>query len=128
VSASSIVDFKAAVASEKEDRTSTKARRIAGHLDVSDRNKGVMLRAKKDEQAEEELKNRYHQDKIESKLREKSQIYDKFVRGENLNPEEMEKAGYLVDFEQKSWNKEDDNVPSSHFFHEDIHSKRRRAH
>jgi len=38
----------------------------------------------------------------------------------------MEKAGYLVDFEQKSWNKEDDNVPSSHFFHEDIQREEER--
>jgi len=121
VSTSSIVDFKAAVANEKnEDRASSKIRRLAGQNDVSDRNKGVLLRAKKDEQIVEEQLNQFSQEKIEQKLMEKSLIYDQFVQGSSLDPEDLEKRGYLVDFEQKSWDHSQQSAENTQFFHEDV--------
>uniref|UniRef100_A0A6B2LMR4 Uncharacterized protein n=1 Tax=Arcella intermedia TaxID=1963864 RepID=A0A6B2LMR4_9EUKA len=58
-------------------------------------------------------------------MKEKADLYEQFVKGGNLDPKELEKKGFLVDFEQKNW---DDQEPeeNNNFFHEDIERENQR--
>eukprot|EP01126_Amoeba_proteus_P057288 TRINITY_DN7282_c0_g1_i4.p1 TRINITY_DN7282_c0_g1~~TRINITY_DN7282_c0_g1_i4.p1 ORF type:complete len:193 (-),score=55.00 TRINITY_DN7282_c0_g1_i4:529-1107(-) len=105
VSVGSMVDFKAIVAQEKAEissgKTKSKVRRVEGQIDV--KNKGVASRAMKDKaeaEREDALKSLHV---VEQRLAEKVTMYNDFVQGKSLDVAELNKGGYLVDFEQKRW-------------------------
>jgi hypothetical protein len=98
-------------------------------------NPGVSARAQKDyeqhKQEEKSLEN------VEAKLREKSHIYDRFVRGDRMfvfivslfaprahvsvreDMNEKHREGLMVDFEQKEYERQVTG-PDGEFFHSDI--------
>jgi len=129
ISVGSIINFKATVAQEKEAILSgrtTKIRRLETQADISTivRNKGVALRAQRDKEQQATQGEKTLQD-VESRLKEKQLIYDQFIAGNTLlNPEELSKSrDFLVDFEQKSWDQDNER---KEFYHPDMEREEER--
>lgn len=87
MSASSIVDLKAAIASEKSSHATSNARRVQNATSMSIKgdsvgklNAGVKLRAKRDAEMAAEEEARGSLSYMEEKLREKSRLYDIYVK------------------------------------------------
>jgi len=126
VSASSLLDLKAAIAQEKTSASATKVRKLVSASDVSTvvRNKGVSIRAARDQSTAESESARRSWEAAQEKLRQKSLIYDKFVKGGVQNDME-DHPEFLVDFEQKNWEhrSQPEHEPQRlglEFFHEDV--------
>jgi len=114
VSTGSIIDLKSVLYQEEQnarasskgsttERRSTKLQTILQNKGVGDRNSRDIEDRGEDGEVSSEV--------LEAKLRAKSELYDRMKSGGYKDNEEDEEdpysdRGYLVDFEQKSWNEE----------------------
>jgi hypothetical protein len=103
VSLSSLVDFKATIAQEKQEILSGRPN-IIRNTEETPKNKGVQLRAQKDK-AEKDLQEVQWDP---AKLKAKADLYEKKVSQSNWsNQHEDEEC--LIDFEKKNWDREDED-------------------
>jgi hypothetical protein len=101
ISLSSIVDFKAAIAQEKQEILSGRPNKIRKLDNEESKNKGVHLRAQKDKVEKDLQEIQWDQ----AKLRAKAELYE---RCSTSGRQDIDDENRLVDFEQKKWDQEDE--------------------